>query len=482
MNRREFLITTTAAGVAFSVLGMGRLLPKQKPNFLFILVDDLGWSDLSCYGSKFYDTPNIDGLAKESMKFTDAYAACPVCSPSRASILTGKYPARLGLTDYIPFSPNAQNWRNKPLIPAPFKEELPLSEVTIAESLKQDGYSTFIAGKWHLGKDPKFWPEHQGFDINKGGWAAGRPTGKGKYFTPYGNPRLEDGPAGEYLPERLSDETVKFIKQHKESPFFAYLSFYSVHIPLMTRKDLEQKYEKKKEDMGLKDKWGQEGDNKVRLVQDVPVYAGMVSAVDTACGKVLDTLQQLGLEDNTIIFFMSDNGGLSTAQGYPTSNMPLRGGKGWLYEGGIREPLLVRWPGVTKPGSVCSEPVTGTDFYPTILEMAGLQVKADNHIDGKSWVPLLKGKKMQRGPIYWHYPHYGDQGSSPASAVRDGDWKLILWYEGNRRELFNLKDDIGEQNNLVDKEPEIAEKLYNELQVWLKKMDAKIPVPNPNVK
>lgn len=484
MNRRHFLKTMGSAVAAFSILGMSNPPTKQKPNFLFILVDDLGWMDLGCFGSRFYETPNIDRLCSESMKFTDAYAACPVCSPTRASIMAGKYPARMDTTDWFgaPQPDTVQkHWtRHKPLLPAPYKENLPLEEVTVAEALKEGGYTTFFAGKWHLGATAAFWPEQQGFDINKGGWEKGSPAGPGFYFSPYGNPRLKDGPEGEHLPDRLATETVTFITGNRNKPFLAYLSFYSVHNPQMTREDLKAKYIQKKKAMGLKAEWGKEGNNKVRLVQEHAVYAGMVEAMDLACGKVLDCLKALGLDENTIVFFMSDNGGLSTAEGCPTSNLPLRGGKGWLYEGGIREPALVKWPGVTKAGSICSEPVVSTDFYPTMLEMAGLPPRPTQHVDGKSWVPLLKGKDMDRGPLFWHYPHYGNQGGSPGSAVRDGDWKLIVWYEDHRRELYNLKEDIGEAHNVIDTYPAVAEKLYAELEAWLKETDAKMPSPNPN--
>jgi len=487
MNRRHFLKTVGAAALTFGVLGMSNPQPRKKPNFLFILVDDLGWTDLGCFGSSFYETPNIDRLCKESMKFTNAYAACPVCSPTRASIMAGKYPARIGTTDYFggiqPDEAKKRAKYNKPLLPAPYRDQLPLEEVTIAEALKEGGYTTFFAGKWHLGKTSEFWPEHQGFDVNKGGWAAGSPHGPGKYFVPYGNPRLEDGPKGEHLPDRLATETVRFITENQDKPFLAYLSFYSVHVPLMAREDLKQKYEQKREKLELQAKWGQEGECQVRLIQEHAVYAGMVEAMDQACGKVLDALNKLKLEDNTVVFFMSDNGGLSTAEGHPTSNLPLRAGKGWLYEGGIREPVIVKWPGVARPGSVCSQPVTSTDFYPTMLEIADLPAKPRQHIDGKSWVPLLKGdEKIDRGPLFWHYPHYGNQGGSPGSAIRDGDWKLIIWYEDNRQELYNLKDDIGEHKNLITKNPEIADKLYGKLQAWLKEVKAKMPSPNPNTK
>ncbi|MEN8126710.1 MAG: sulfatase [Planctomycetota bacterium] len=362
---------------------------------------------------------------------------------------------------------------------------MPLEEVTIAETLKQADYSTFFAGKWHLGHTKQFWPEHQGFDINKGGFAKGEPSGSGKYFPPYGNPRLEDGPEGEHLPDRLAAETVKFLKGNKNKPFLACLSFYSVHTPLMARKDLEQKYIEKKDKLGIKTQWTTDDGRKNRHSQDNVVYAGMVDAMDQACGKVLDALKELGLEDNTIVIFMSDNGGLSTARAYATSNLPLRGGKGLLYEGGIREPMLIKWPGVTKAGSVCAEPVTSTDFYPTMLEIAGLDLMPEQHIDGVSLLPLLKGKtSLDRKAIYWHFPHFtsGGRGRFAGGAVRMGDYKLIEKYRDHSIELYNLKEDIGEKNNLAGKMSEKAGELKAMLDKWLKEVDAKMPTPNPTVK
>jgi len=493
-TRRNFLKGIGLLSTAFAAGGLlgctktlAAKIPARKPNFVFILVDDLGWRDLGCFGSSFYETPNIDKLCAESMKFTNAYAACPVCSPTRASIMTGKYPARMGTTDWFGApQPETiqQHWiRHKPLQPAPYREELPLDEITVAEALKDNGYQTFFAGKWHLGHTEEFWPEHQGFDINKGGWSSGGPYGPGRYFVPYGNPRLEDGPEGEHLPDRLASETVKFITDNKDKSFLAYLSFYSVHTPLITREDLKVKYQQKRKELTLELAWGQEGERKVRHVQEHAVYAGMVEAMDAACGKVLRTLKELKLDDNTVVFFMSDNGGLSTSEGHPTSNLPLRGGKGWMYEGGIREPVIVKWPGGTQPGSVCETPVTSTDFYPTMLEIASVPLRPDQHVDGMSWVPLLKGQKMNRGPLYWHYPHYGNQGGAPASAIRDGRWKLVRFYEpGCEIELYDLNDDMGETKNLANKYPEIADKLNAKLSAWLKEVDAKFPSPNPNQK
>ncbi|MFG0252014.1 MAG: sulfatase [Phycisphaerales bacterium JB038] len=449
-------------------------------NFVFILVDDLGWRDVGCFGSPFYETPNIDKLADQGMRFTNAYAACPVSSPTRASIMAGKYPARMNTTDWFgaPQPDNVKkHWtRNKPMLPAPYVNHLPLEETTLAEAFKAHGYHTFFAGKWHLGNEG-FYPEDQGFDINKGGWERGGPYGPGKYFTPYGNPRLEDGPPGEHLPARLASETVKFIESNQDEPFLAYLSFYSVHTPLVAREDLTKKYQAKKKEMGLSNIWGQEGERKVRLVQEHAVYAAMVEAMDQAVGEVLNALEALDLADNTAIIFMSDNGGLSTSEGSPTSNRPLRAGKGWLYEGGIREPMIIVWPGQTKPGSTCEHPVISTDFFPTMLDMAGLPALPEQHVDGVSLQPLLTGEaeELAREAIYWHYPHYGNQGSSPGAAIRMGDWKLIEWFETGRLELFNLATDIAETENLLLKERPRVRDMHMRLLKWRQEVEARMP-------
>jgi len=456
----------------------------SSPNFLFILVDDLGWTDLGCFGSSFYETPNIDRFSKEAMKFTQAYAACPVCSPTRASIMTGKYPARINTTDWFgapqPYNVGWHWTRNKPLLPAEYVEYMPLEEKTIAEVLKEKGYSTFFAGKWHLGGEG-YYPEDQGFDVNKGGWEKGSPSGGSKYFTPYGNPKLKDGPEGEHLPDRLAQETIEFISMQKEHPFLAYLSFYSVHTPLIGRTDLVEKYEIKSEALDFSgETFIPINNNEWRQVQDHPVYGAMVEAMDAAVGKVLNALDSLGISENTVVFFMSDNGGLSTSEGHPTTNLPLKAGKGWLYEGGIREPMIIRWPGVTKLNSECNFPVTSTDFYPTILEMANIPVLPDQHIDGISMAPLLKGEeKLSRDAIFWHYPHYGNQGGSPGSAIRAGEYKLIEYFEDGHLEMYNLDTDIGETENLIDSEPDIAESLHNQLINWRMKVDARLPSNNP---
>jgi len=490
LNRRGFLravATTTVLGFCARA-GFGRQeTPRRKPSFVFFLVDDLGWKDLGCYGSTFYETPHIDRLAAQGMRFTNAYAACPVCSPTRASIMTGKYPARLRTTDWFgapqPDTVDKHPTKDKPLLPARYENRVPLEEVTVAEALKEGGYATFFAGKWHLGPEG-FWPEDQGFEINKGGGERGGPYGGKRYFSPYGNPRLPDGPDGEHLPDRLATETCRFIEANKDQPFLAYLSFYSVHMPLMAREDLKAKYEEKAR-QAKRDgpAWGEEGDRKVRLVQDHAVYAGMVEAMDQAVGKVLDALDRLDMARDTIVFFMSDNGGLSTSEGHPTCNLPLRAGKGWLYEGGIREPMIVRWPGVTRAGSTCEEPVISTDFYPTMLEMAGLPLRPEQHLDGRSMAALLRQQGKQDGrAFFWHYPHYGNQGGTPGGAVRVGDYKLIEFYEDNRVELYNLRADLGEQNDLAAKMLDKAAELRRMLHQWRSDVGVRMPTPNPNRK
>jgi arylsulfatase A-like enzyme len=467
--------------VLFAVPAISFAKPPVRPNVVFFLVDDLGWRDLGCFGSKFYETPNVDRLAATGMRFTQAYAACPVCSPTRASILTGKYPQRTGITDYISMTRSNQpeKWdRRTRLLPAPYSDRLALGETTLAEALKEAGYATFFAGKWHLGPQG-FYPENQGFEVNKGGLEWGAPSAGKRYFSPYGNPKLPDGPPGEHLPARLAAETAAFITAHRDRPFLAYLSFYSVHVPLMARDDLRQKYEaKSKRVKHTGPDWGQERDRRVRLVQDHAVYAAMVEAMDRGVGTVLNKLDELGLTDKTVVIFMSDNGGLATSEGSPTSNVPLRGGKGWLYEGGIREPMIIRAPGTTSGGSVCQTPVISMDFYPTILELAGLPLRPRQHMDGRSLVPLLEGRTLDRGPLFWHYPHYGNQGGAPAAAVRDGDWKLIEWYEDGKRELFNIRDDIGEKQNRAAEMPGKVRELAAKLDKWRHCVGAVMPTTN----
>ncbi len=452
----------------------------KTPNFLFILVDDLGYMDVGCYNpNTFYETPCIDQMALEGVRFTNAYAASPVCSPTRASILTGKYPVRMATTDYFGAAQPEEWARNTRLLPASYVDELPLEEITIAEVLRENGYSTFFAGKWHLGEEG-FWPENQGFDINKGGCSKGGPYGGKMYFSPFNNPRLKDSTENEHLPDRLARETTSFIEKNKEKPFFAYLSFYSVHTPLVGRPDLVKKYQKKKEQLQLPDSvWGKEGYRKLRLVQNHAVYAAMVEAMDQAVGKVMNKLKELKLDKNTVVIFMSDNGGLSTSEGHPTCNLPLRAGKGWLYEGGIREPMIIKWPGNIQPGSIDETPVVSTDFYPTILEMAKLPSKQEQHIDGVSLVPLLKQEgAWERDAIFWHYPHFGNQGGSPGSAVRKGNYKLIEFFGDKPLELYDLEKDSSEYSDLSDIMPDKVNELKTLLLNWQEEVGARVPTEN----
>jgi arylsulfatase A-like enzyme len=479
-RRLRFLCRT----LLFAVLGAGRLLniataaEPTRPNIVFFLADDLGRHDLGCYGSTFYETPHLDRLAKEGARFTAAYAACPVCSPTRASIMSGQWPQRTGVTDYIGAAAPEKWNRNTKLLPAAYADRLGLDEPTLAKALKAAGYATFFAGKWHLGPEG-WWPENQGFDVNRGGVTRGAPNGGGKYFSPYDNPRLADGPPGEHLPDRLATETTKFIESNRQRPFFVYFSLYSVHTPLMAREDLRKKYEAKRRRLALEPEWGREGERDVRLVQEHAVYAGMVEAMDQAVGKVLGKLDELGLAENTLVIFTSDNGGLSTSEGWPTSNVPLRGGKGWMYEGGIGEPLLVRWPKEVKAGTVVDAPVSSPDFFPTLLEAAGAKPQPGQTLDGLSLMPLLRGGALPERALFWHYPHYGNQGGAPGAAIRRGDWKLIEWLEDGRAELFDLAADPGEQLDLAAEQPERVAKLRAELQDWQREVGAKFPTPNP---
>lgn len=452
----------------------------RPPNIVVFLVDDLGVTDLGCFGSTFYETPNADRLAREGMRFTAAYAACPVCSPTRASMMTGRYPQRTGITDYINPSGGNQpeNWkRNTRLLPAPYSTQLPLAERTIAEELHGAGYATFFAGKWHLG-GKGYLPTDQGFDINIGGSEAGAPR---SYLSPYHNPALPDGPTGESLPLRLADETCKFIAANRDRPFFAYLSFYSVHIPLGAPADVIARYEQKAKHAPPV-KWGREGNSQVRLVQSHPTYAAVVEMMDRGVGKVLDKLDELKLAGHTVVLFTSDNGGLSTAEGQPTSNLPFRGGKGWMYEGGIRVPTIVRWPGVTAAGSTSATPICSIDYFPTFMEVAGRHRENAGPaqlVDGVSLAPLLRGKEIAERALYWDYPHYGNQGGAPASAIREGRWKLIEWRETDGVELFDLEADRGELRNVASSHQKVVSQLIQKLHEWRRAVGAQSPTVNP---
>ncbi|RCS54927.1 DUF4976 domain-containing protein [Bremerella cremea] len=447
----------------------------QRPNFVFFLVDDLGWADLSCYGSTFHESPNIDALAASGMKFNHAYAACPVCSPTRASIMTGRHPVRVDITDWIP-----GNRGTGKFLQVEDRDNLALEEVTIAEVLKEAGYQNFFAGKWHLG-DEGHYPTDQGFDFNIGGNHAGSPPGG--YYAPWKNPTLTAKKDGEYVTERLTEESIKFLETRDQAkPFLLYLSYYNVHTPITPyKKRVEHFREKAAATIEGETPTIPEHEGISRARQDDPSYASMIAAVDQSVGEVLAKLDELKLTDNTVVCFFSDNGGLCTVRRPgPTSNLPLRSGKGWLYEGGVRSPLIVRAPGVTKAGSVSDVPVVSTDFFPTMLELAGLPLQPMLHADGQSLVSLLGGAGEQpERALYWHYPHYHGSTWKPGASIREGDWKLIEFYEYDEVELYNLADDPGEQNDLSTSQPEKTAQLREKLHTWQKEMHAKMPQPNP---
>lgn len=425
-----------------------------KPNFVYFLIDDMGWTDLGCFGSRFYETPHIDRLAAEGMKFTQAYSACTVCSPTRASLMTGKYPARLHLTDWI-----AGSRRPKAKLRIPdWTMHLPLEEVTIAEALKPAGYATASIGKWHLGP-PEYFPEKQGFDLNRGGCDKGQPP---SYFSPYRIPTLEDGEKGEYLTDRLTTEALRFIEANKDRPFLLYFPHYGVHNPLQAKKDLVEKYQ-------AKARPGMDHKN--------ATYAAMIESVDESVGRVLAKLEELKLSSRTVVVFTSDNGGLLQN----TSNKPLRAGKGSAYEGGVRVPMIVRWPGVVKSGSACGTPVISLDGYPTLLELAGVKPDPKQIVDGASLAPILKGTGgPARDTLFWHYPHYHPGGATPHGAVRQGDLRLVEFFEDNHVELYNLKDDVGETRDLATEMPEKAAELRRILGGWRASVGAQMPTPNPD--
>lgn len=457
---------------------------RQRPNILFVLIDDLGCRDLVCFGSTFYETPNLDRLAQEGMVFEQAYAACPVCSPTRAAILTGKYPARIGLTQYLVGHAEGR------LRDVPYLHYLPLTEKTIAAALREAGYQTWHVGKWHLGEEP-FYPERHGFDVNIGGCHMGAPGSNG-YFAPYRIP-IRDAPPGEYLTDRLTDEAIRLIRHREDRPFFLHLSHYAVHIPLQAPEPLVAKYKDKARRMGL-DRIAPlvEGEPhpclhkqhervRRRLIQSHPVYAAMVENLDWNVGRILTVIEEEGLAERTLVVFTSDNGGLATSEGSPTCNLPFREGKGWTYDGGTRVCQIMRWPGVIRPGSRCFTPVTSTDFYPTFLEAAILPLKPEQHCDGVSLMPLLRGEvRLDREAIFWHYPHYSNQGGTPAAAVVSGRWKLVETFETGGVELYDLACDPSEQHDRSGEEREQTQRLREMLHAWQRDVGAKFPDPNPD--
>lgn len=459
-------LVVLAAAAAFAHLGHAAPPPKRSPNIVFILVDDMGWADGSCFGSKFYQTPNMDRLAQEGTRFTQAFAACAVCSPTRAALLTGKYPARLHITDWIP----GEGAPAKSRFDVPdWQQSLPPSETTLAEALKSRGYATAHIGKWHLGGEG-FLPQDQGFDLNVAGGEIGHPA---SFFWPYGDadndhrvPGLAErgGKKGDYLTDQLTDEALAFIEQNKAKPFYLNLWHYAVHAPLMGKPELI----------------GQVSERPPANGQANATYAAMLESVDESLGRIVRKLAELHLSEDTLLVFTSDNGG-AVHFGKPpaTSNWPLRNGKGTAYEGGLRVPLIVKMPRQT-PGVVCETPVVSMDFFPTFLQFAGAPGSASRSaLDGKSLIPLLKGSKKPLHPeLFWHYPHYWNGGKvSPYSVARIGDWKLIRFYESSRDELYNLKNDPSETHDLAPSELQRVKEMSARLGAWLKSVGAQMPKP-----
>ncbi len=457
--------------------GRAAAAADRPPNFVIILVDDLGWTDLTCQGSKYFETPHVDRLAAGGMRFTDGYAACAVCSPTRAAVQTGRYPARIGVTDWIrsrfqggEIGPDGKNpagyigGANRPVLCPRNPLFMELDELTLAEALNPAGYVSCYIGKWHLGQQAQF-PERQGYDVNHGGCDLGQPP---NYFDPYESkrkyyeiPNLPPRKPGEYLTDREADEAVAFIKDNKDQPFLLSMCHYAVHTPIQAKKDVTAKYEAKP-----------------KTNQKNAVYAAMVESVDDAAGKIMAALDECGVADRTVVIFTSDNGGLLG----PTNNAPLRSGKGFPYEGGIRVPLIVRWPGVVEAGSICHVPVTSVDYFPTILEIAGVELPRDRTIDGVSLTPVLKQTgRLDRDALYWHFPHYRG-GLGPYSIIRQGDFKLIKRYATGQRELYNLAKDLSETTDLAEKMPEKVGELDERLAAFLKSCGAKMPRPNPDYK
>ncbi|MCB1120936.1 MAG: sulfatase [Verrucomicrobiae bacterium] len=459
--------------VALLLSGCGQKTETPK-NVLVFLVDDLGWKDLGCYGSTFYESPSIDAFANGATRFTSAYTPNPVCSPTRAAIMTGRYPSRVNITDWIP----GKSEPDSKLVTPEDGYELALAEVTIAEVLKEHGYQTFYAGKWHLGGDG-FLPQDQGFDINKGGHEKGSPPGG--YYAPFKNPQLEDKPDDHYLTDRFTDECIEFLNtRDREKPFLLYMAYHTVHTPIQGWDKYDAYFEEKKKQLpnGGEIETRIEHEGVTRLNQSDHMYAAMVRALDTSVGRILAELEAQGLADDTTVIFTSDNGGLTTlARPGPTAEVPLRAGKGWCYEGGIRVPLIIRVPGTEMTGTTIDTPAISMDFFPTILDLAGLPSRPDLHKDGVSLKPLLEGKSIQPRPLFWHYPHYHGSTWTPGAAIRDGDWKLIQFYEYDQVELYNVKEDIEEKNELSQKYPEKTAELLAKLKAMQTETGSKLPYP-----
>ena len=480
-------------------------MPRDRPNVVCITADDLGWRDLGCYGSPFYETPNLDRLAREGARFTDAYASCPVCSPTRASLMSGQYPARVGVTNYIGGTADGK------LLTPEYTMHLPGELTALPEALGEAGYESWHVGKWHLGgEEEDSLPGDHGFEENVAGCSWGMPSNG--FFSPWDIPTLENGPEGEYLTDRLTDEAIELIESHAggegsggEDPFFLNMCYYSVHIPIEAKADTIAKYERKREALGLDDETEFEVDGrfpgehkkdqriKRRLLQSDPTYAAMVQHLDENVGRLLDALEREGVAEDTVVVFTSDNGGLATAEGSPTCNSPLSEGKGWMQEGGNRVPMIVRWPGVTdqEGDQVVGTPATSPDVYSTALDAAGVDEPVDQAVDGESLRPVLEGDGdrepdssdgdgLDRDAVFWHYPHYGNQGGTPAAAVRQGDWKLIEFFETDGVELYHLGEDVREEHDLSDHRPEKVRELRDRLHEWQEDVDADFPADNPD--
>jgi arylsulfatase A-like enzyme len=524
MAHSRILITVLLV-IATSTVGFPQAkkkVPSKRPNIIFFMVDDLGWRDVGCFGSEFYETPNIDKLAEQGVKFTNSYSACHVCSPTRASLLSGKYPARINLTDWLP---GRNDFAYQKLLNVEVNQQLPDEETTLAEALKAQGYNTAIIGKWHLGEAPSG-PTRHGFDMHiPAGWSKGWPL---SYDAPFKLPNY-DGNPGEYLTDRLTTDALQYIDEHKDQPFFLYFAHFAVHDPIEGRKDLVEKYKKKLAKMPpdkrppyilegnpdgdaltieervslLRDSaysgFSQlpRGTVKVKQRQDNVQFAAMVESMDESLGRVMEKLKQLGLDENTIVVFASDNGGMAAGnfgrpskvldrrapdKNFSTSNLPLRGAKGWMYEGGIRVPTIIKWSGVKSPGSTCTIPVVTPDFYPTLLDMAGLPLLPRQHVDGVSIRPVLQGaKKLNREAIYWHFPHYSNHGmQSPGGAVRAGKYKLLEYYENGTVQLFDLEKDLQELHDVSKENPAKVKELLAMLHAWRLSVGAKMMQPNPD--
>lgn len=449
----------------------------KKPNILFILVDDLGYADLGVMGSSYYETPNIDKLARSGTIFTNGYATCAVCSPSRASLLNGQFTARHGLTQYEG-AKTGQAWkalnRHTKLLPPEYEHHLDTSDVVLPEVLKANGYVTFFAGKWHLGGAANHsLPTDHGFDFNQGGYEKGGPY-SGGYFSPFNNPYMEDrdDEKGMSLSMKLAKETSAFIREQKDSTFLAYLSFYAVHAPIQTTRAKWKKYRDKADRMGIAEKgFEMERVLPARKYQDNPVYAGLIEQVDEAVGSVLNTLEELELDKNTIVVFTSDNGGVTSGDNYSTNQLDLRGGKGYQWEGGLRVPYFIYVPWMAREGEKNEVPVSGADLYPTLLDLADIPLQPEHHADGVSLKPLLEGKEIKERPLFWHYPHYGNQGGEPVSIMRKANYKIIHYWEDGHTELYDLATDLGETKDLSAQNKTLVGQMKQELTDWLEDMD-----------